>query len=663
MEVVKPRLFLGSLVLAGLVSGAAAQTLADIKPRGTFQVKPGAPLNTATLLPQVNAKFTPTPREPVNELVFKWAKPVANNPLRAGGLIDAPRINNIEAKFPGIGATGWVPPDPDLGVGPQWIVAVVNSSVGFFNKSTGQASFLQTSETFFSGLGATSFQFDPKALYDPMSRRFFIIFCEFDSAGSQSKMLLAVSDDDNPNGTWYRYRIETKLTVGSDSFWLDYPGFGVSQNHLAFCGNMFGFTSGWAGNQFIVLPKAPLLTGQAVTATSLHDPSSASVKIAAVSQTPNLYAVSVVGSGQLRVQSVTNTAVVSRTVLVPPMNPPQTDVPGPGGHNLDALDGRLYNAQWRNGTLVTTHGITVGNDPRQVSRWYDINLNGFPTSGNNPTLIQAGNIGGGTGEHFHMPAIGKNRRGDIAVIFSRTSPNIQADLMLAARRSNDPIGSMGRIRREATTIGRYGGVGTNRWGDYFGVAIDPVDDSTFWAIGMVGVAGGNWGTQIFSFRVTNYDDLAVLAPVTAAAPLPNQGTVAGGVPSNLNLVDGRTMDINSRFVSGLGHVASIRTEYTTPLTSATTGLLRLNLNGTIPSDASWFVYFWNPTTNAYELIQTFAGSNTSAAAERVEAAAARYVGANGKVIALVRMVRPIRPTSAPFTARVDRFALFQAPRL
>jgi hypothetical protein len=41
-----------------------------------------------------------------------------------------------------------------------------------------------------------------------------------------------------------------------------------------------------------------------------------------------------------------------------------------------------------------------------------------------------------------------------------------------------------------------------RWGDYFGIEVDPVDDETFWGTAMVVRADNNWQTHIMSWNVS-----------------------------------------------------------------------------------------------------------------------------------------------------------------
>jgi len=646
-----------------LVAIGAAQTQAVIKPFREMKIGPASPIDTTKFVPAIEKSFTLQPMKPKNELLYTWEPPSGTNNLLAGGLLPTTNVSTPTVKWPAIGATGWTPPDPDLGVGPNHVVAVVNSSLAFFSKS-GTQSFQQTFGQFFAGTGATSFIFDPKAVYDPLSRRYMVIACEFDEASTTSKMLFAISDDSDPNGTWYRYRIETKLSVGGSDFWLDYPGFGVNRTHVAFCGNMFGFTSGWAGNQFVLLPKAPLLTGAAVTAQAIHDPNSASVKLAAFSDTDDLYAISVQGGDRLKVQAVNPTGVRNTSVVVPQMRPPQTPVPGPSGHNLDALDGRLYNAVYRAGTLVTAHGVFLPTGNQQVSRWYDINLNGWPASGNNPTLIQSGNVAGAAGQHYHMPAVAKNKRNEIAMILSRSSTSIQADLLITGRKATDPLGTLGTPVNLLGTPNLYGGVGTNRWGDYFGMQVDPVDDATFWAIGMTGNANGGWQTHVYNFRITNYEDLYKRVDAVAISTLGGQGTLASGVPSDVNVYDFKTANVNSTFVRSVGHVASLRADFQTEYNANTIGALRLSLNTSSNKYATMFLYLWNYQTSKWDLVMSRPGTTSSIHVERIEAQAAPYVHSSGRVLGLLRTVYPISATgSAPYLLKTDRLSIAAAPRL
>jgi hypothetical protein len=653
------------LALGLAVSTASFADDKTLLPSGTISVDAAKIINTRELVPAVDTTVRMMPRRPENELIFKIKPGDPNNRTKPGGMLSVPRVSGAESRFPSIEATGWTPPDPDMGIGPEYVVCVVNSSIGFFRKKDGQRTFQRTFGDFFAGLGAGSFLFDPKATYDPISKRFFVFCPEQDGATKTSKMLIAVSDDSDPNGNWFRYRVDSKFTDSSNNeYWLDYPGIGVSRNLVGFCGNMFGFTDGWAGNIYWVLPKDKLLTGAAATATLIPDSGNASVKLAAVTDTPNLYSLSVESGTSLRVQSITTSGVTETSVSVPPLAGPAQNAQGPNGHNLSALDGRLFNTLYRSGNLVASHCISPVGESALVSRWYDVALNGWPTSGKRPATAQSGQVRGPAGQAYHMPAVAKNRRGDMGMVFTRTSSSIQADLMVTGRKVTDLPGTMGVPTVMVQTKKNYGGSGTNRWGDYFGMGVDPVDDLTFWAYGMTGRDDGAWITQVVSFKISSYTDSARLALVNSAAPLPDQGTIGAGLVANLNAADSKSLDVSSQTVKSTGDVASLRTDYNTGILATTFGYLKLDVKLAAVSDATAFVYLWNTRLGKYDVVTTAPATGGVISVERTEAQAADYVTATGSVAALVRIVRPVRGSAAQkFTAKFDQMSLRVSEKL
>src|SRR5204863_50704 len=80
-------------------------------------------------------------------------------------------------------------------------------AIGFFAKD-GTLQFQQAIEGaagFWGSLGTSNFVFDPETLYDPLSGRFFAMASEGNAPGAKSYILIAISDDSDPNGTWYKY--------------------------------------------------------------------------------------------------------------------------------------------------------------------------------------------------------------------------------------------------------------------------------------------------------------------------------------------------------------------------------------------------------------------------------------------------------------------------
>jgi len=489
---------------------------------GVKQIVPVSTVDTNAFFVKIDESYQYQPLRPENPINRNETGSIPNN-LRAGNLTSTLR-GKTGPLFPAVDATGWTPPDPDLAVGPNHIVAVVNSSIAFFDKS-GVKQFQQTAGTFFSGMGAGSFIFDPKAFYDRARGRYVVVFLEQDDAAQISKLLFAVSDDNDPNGTWYRYRIESKLVINNVGYWLDYPGFGYNSEAYVVSGNMFGFTTGFAGVQFVTIPAAQASSGSTVTATSLRDSSGASAQVAEmVTDKPGtVYALSRANSTALRLYSINNPGSGSPTVsftsvAVPSHSGPTGDAASTSGRFLDTLDPRVFNVTWRNDRLVAAHNIHNGSFAG--SRWYEVATNNYPSA--SPALVQAGTIGSASQNYF-MPAISVNSQGSIAAIFTASSSTVTANLLYAGRQSSDAAGTMGAPNLLESSIGNNYSQG--RWGDYFGVDVDPVDDVTFWGIGMTVASTNNWRTSIFSWTI------APPAPPSLASLSVSPATVAGGSSS------------------------------------------------------------------------------------------------------------------------------------
>ena len=414
--------------------------------------------------------------------------------------------------FPGITQTSWTPPDPNLAVGPNHIVATVNSQIAFFNK-TGTKTFQVALDStgapgFFEPVGASNFVFDPKCIYDQHSNRFIVISPEYYSSSSTAYMDIAISDDSDPNGIWYKYRTSCVVTIGGVNYWVDYPGLGVDANGIYISGNLFGFTSGFAGAWFRSFDKTPLLTGATAVYADVNYSSSSSVQVASAYPDAKALFISRATNTSIRVHSIANpftAPVVSiKTITVASgASPPTAPVNGSTTGTISTLDGRMMNANIRDGKLYATHCISSSS--KAAARWYQMNLNNWPiTTTATPTLGQSGTILPSTGESTFFPAIAANARGDVAVAYGASSLTVYPQVSISARRALDPTGTMSQstVLASGTTAPTTAG---NRWGDYFGIAVDPLNDCTFWCIGETG--GSSWSTVINSFSVAQSTDI------------------------------------------------------------------------------------------------------------------------------------------------------------
>jgi hypothetical protein len=653
-----------TLVLGVAIAGAASGQTVKIPLAKKFTTDAASVISTASFNPQI-AKPRPG-KERAENPVIKIPKGPPNSLVAGSGSITSDRVTPLAAKFPGISSTGWQPPDCDIAVGPNHVVQVVNSDIAFFRKSDGVKTLQQGFNTFFAGVGLqTDFLFDPKAFYDPISRRFFVLCLEEDDTAKISKLLLAVSDDNDPSGNWFRYRIESKGTFGTNEAWLDYPGFSCNKDAVVVTGNMFGFTSGSFGASFVIIKKASLLSGAPATVNTFFDGNSFTAQAARTSDgaVDRIYTVSSSNNTtQLKIHALTNLLgtpqVTSTTLSVPAFTPPLDFVNGPNGTFLDSIDSRTFTTAYRAGTLVAAHNTSISfSDTRIATRWYEISTRGWPTSGTAPTLVQSGNLTGASGESLHMPAINVNRRGAISILMTRTSSSIMADVMVASRVKTDAPGRMSVPKKLAGSRGIFTFQG-NRWGDYFSVNVDPNDDTTFWGNGETCGADGAWATEIVSWKVNDIDSATVYA---AGTPTVIQGTYQRGSAASLTAVDGNTYDSRTAVVAGLGQTSTWETTIQTDLTTANVDYLAFKWNATGPAAATQFLFAYNWSTRAYEAVATRPVKSGQTETFEVTGNLSRFIGAGGSlgtVGAMKLAIRSLQPARngvmpAPFVFKVD----------
>ncbi|MBO6514666.1 MAG: hypothetical protein JJ974_11940 [Phycisphaerales bacterium] len=433
-----------------------------------------------------------------------------NGILPVGEAVEMDRVvMGAGTGFEGISQTEWTPPDPTLAVGPNHIVETVNAAIAFYDKNGNQtfSSHLGTpgNPGFFETVGASSnFVFDPKCFYDHKTGRFVVIALET-IGDTESWIDIAVSDDSDPNGVWYKYRTNSVISIGSSEYWVDYPGFGFDDNAFYVTGNLFklnGPGDGFKGPLFRVFPKAPMLNGDPVALFDIAPQSGASVQVAQMfGDAPGGVFVSRQSGTELRVWTIDNptTAPSLRSEIVSGLafaSSPSQDAPNPGGGFISTLDGRLMNVHVRDGNLYTCHGID-GPGGRTVARWYHMDLRDFLTDNtSSPQLIQQGEVVGDVGRHYYFPAIYSDNQDNVGMIMARSSAGEFASVQVSGRLPSDAPGTMSEPIQLA--IGDTGTGG--RWGDYLDIAIDPNNDKTFWIVGMYARNFG-WQTYIDSFTI------------------------------------------------------------------------------------------------------------------------------------------------------------------
>ncbi|MBS1724039.1 MAG: hypothetical protein JSS66_13925 [Armatimonadetes bacterium] len=462
---------------------------------------------TLKYFPQIEEVLRPGSLRPLNPKLSPGIASGPANNLPIGSLVSNSRTD-VTAKFPGMSNTGWTPPDPYIAVGPSHIVEVVNSSIAIFNKS-GQKQFQQVLDGsgFFSGAATSSFVFDPKCFYDPGSNRFFVVALEQDDSPQISGILIAISDDGDPNGSWVKYRLEAKVNKNGTNYWFDYPCVGYNKNGVVITGNMFSFGS----NSFLfsrsyVLIKSELVAGGTVHFSFFDHTGEFTIQPARCFEgvTSNLY-----GARIKNTSTFTFYAWKNANTLTPTLSQADVTIPSfisfngyaqsTGGGSLDTISDRLMDATFRSGSFLVGHTVKFSpTDNRSMVRWYEFLVNSWPTSGV-VTRKQSGNIGLAAPNYLFIPAIAKNGVGGISVIMTRSSTTRTADFYGVSHKSTDALNTMGPLSAIASSL--HSGQPQSRWGDFYCLTFDPSDSKRFWAVGEVLDGTGQWRTEVGSWIV------------------------------------------------------------------------------------------------------------------------------------------------------------------
>jgi hypothetical protein len=464
-------------------------------------------------------------------------------------------IEDGASGFNAVVNTGWTPPDPHMAVGPNHVGVMTNGQIAFFTKN-GQNTFRDEIEDnfgFWGVVGATNFVFDPEIVYDDFVDRWFAMCCERGSDG-RSYFLLAVSGDSDPNGSWFKYRIDvTNVGGGGD---IDSPNISTDENCVYLSADFFTPQQKYL---VFILSKADLIVGDPTPTTRSH--------LITGTQSHGMPMMMSPGAPQYLIEhfeAASNTTVRLHAITDPLGTPTRTtftlnvpaygrpeDPPQAGSSSRpETFDSRFWSCVYRNGSLWATHHI---NSARVVARWYEIKMNNWPNGGT-PTLVQSGDIDPGGTVRTTFSSIAVDAQGNAAVVCARSSPSEFFSMYRAMRKASDPLGTMPDQAIVQTTTGPYT---AGRWGDYSAVVVDPADNRTFWGHHEYAI-NGSWRTWVESFAATLLEEeraVEQIIPILA-------GTIVGGLPE-IAAADGTFMSVgasplspNNSFCSSVDYIAT-----------------------------------------------------------------------------------------------------------
>ena len=588
------------LLAAGLAS-ASAQTNSSapsVSRPSSSAVSPNlSDLPTAHWAQGQNLKLVPAPKP----LPPRNAGPGgASSEDKALQKQEGPHLGSqSKTHFGGVGANGYIPPDPNIAVGKTYIVQMVNSQIAVFNKSGTLLSGPTALSSLWTGLGgacASSNAGDPIVQYDNLADRWLV--SELGSSGSAPySECIAVSQTNDPRGAYYLYSYDFGSSLN------DYPKFGVwpTATNPAYLAtyNMFANAQTFTGAQLCAYDRNAMLAGATAPAalcfTVANDgnflPSDLDGATLPADGTPGLFLNFETGSSlrlyQLSPDFTALTGTLTQAtpdIAVAPFTQACNGgvcIAQPNSQKLDSLGDRLmYRLAYRvfsdHASMVVNHSVAAGTSVGV--RWYE--LQALAATPGQFSLYQQGTFAPDSAYRW-MGSAAMDGAGNIAIGYSKSSSSVYPSIAFAGRTPGMALGTMGA---ENTLQAGAGAQTTyNRWGDYTALRIDPSDDTTFWYTNEYYTRNSpffnfNWSTAIASFTVGGSSS----SPDFSLSVSPNSLTVTRGSSGSTTVT---VTAINSSSsvnlsVSGLpkGVSASFGTNPVTATTNGATSKLTISTN-------------------------------------------------------------------------------------
>jgi hypothetical protein len=449
----------------------------------------------------------------------------------------------------------YAPPDTNGAVGDTQYVQWVNAAFAIFNKDGTVAQGPTPGNTPWQGFGGAcekNNDGDPIIQFDKTAHRW--IFTQFSVSNKPYLQCFAVSTTSDATGAYFRFA----FSFGNKDF-PDYPKLGVWPDGYYMSFNIFSngfFFSGpraCAVDRAAVVANAPptMICYQLSSSIGSLLPSDLDGATLPPAGSPNYFVSFATNSLQLfkfkpnfaspNSSTFTGPVTLSVAAFTPACNGGAC-IPQPGTtQKLDSLADRLmYRLAYRNfsdhQSLVVNQSIQTATAASAI-RWYELRI-----SNQTPSVFQTGTYAPDTLARW-LGSIAMDQNGNILVGYSTsgTSSPYYPGIRVAGRAPADQAGS---LQPETTLVFGNGSQtgGLNRWGDYSSMAIDPMDDCTFWFTTEYLKASGsfNWSTRIAQIKFAD-----------CGSPTPTHDVAVTSITAPASVDSGASADI-SVTVANLG---------------------------------------------------------------------------------------------------------------
>lgn len=406
---------------------------------------------------------------------------------------------------------GCVPPDTNGDVGPNHYVQMVNATkVQIWDKSGTQLQAPTDLSELWSSGNCNGDRGDPVVLYDPLADRW--VLSQF---ADPSQMCFAISQTPDPAGSYFLYEFDVlafpdyfKLGVWPDAYYM-------SANETSYTAYAFERSKMLAGAAAAFQKVTP-------ASTNLLLPSDLDGANPPDAGEPNHFYTfkddaQHGGADRIEVYDfhVDWVTPANSTFALAASLPIAAFTYTACGHfNFDCIPQKdttqkvdqigewpMWRFSYRN---FGTHESMVGNfsvgggtgTAGSAIRWFELRRTGSGTW----TLYQEGTHDLGDGLDRFMGSIAMDQSGNIALGYTTSSPATFPTIRYATRLDSDPLGTLGAER-----IMQAGGgsqLGSNRWGDYSAMTVDPANDCTFWFTTAYYAASSSttWSTTVGNFQ-------------------------------------------------------------------------------------------------------------------------------------------------------------------
>jgi hypothetical protein len=402
---------------------------------------------------------------------------------------------SITTEFNGVqDPDGYSGLDASIAAGPHSLVLVMNSMVGIVQKDGSNLIPLKMQDFFPHRDQGT----DPRVLFDPQTQRFFIVKADYRDDASCSPrcggvISLAVSKSDDPQSLgvadWYFYSLDRSIQMKADEtiqtdLFGDFDTLSIANGILAITWDVDSY-EGYLGpgGQLRLIEIQPLVDGMAPAqwldivdlpghvAKALSDADSFFI----VGGHPGEYQIWNVDAS-LQPGEVTYQTMSTNLSNLPSGNMP--DAAQPQGAPVDVPAGPKTQAIYLNGSLWVAQdvGQELASGTVSYIHWAQIDVSNWP----NIRVVQSGLLGDESA-WFYSPALMVDSAGNMAMVYHRSGPNEYVSAFVTGRLVDDPLGSLRPsevLYRGDVSYERIQG-DRNRFVDYIGITIDPVDGSVW----------------------------------------------------------------------------------------------------------------------------------------------------------------------------------------